>query len=127
MSCGALRLLVSVLAAAAVAGTAMAGAAAPALATAPYWALQSTSAPTNLPPGGEGKVIVTASNLGDAAMEGGTAMITVTDKLPPGLTATSIFGARGSYSQAYRDGFLRGYQEGFQNWQRYFLGGSFHR
>ncbi|HYR75527.1 MAG TPA: hypothetical protein VEM96_06765 [Pyrinomonadaceae bacterium] len=39
----------------------------------------------------------------------------------------SIFGGRGSYSQAYRDGFLRGYQEGFQNWQRYFIGGSFHR
>jgi len=31
-----------------------------------------------------------------------------------------------SYSQAYRDGFLRGYQEGHQNWQRYFIGGHFH-
>jgi len=39
----------------------------------------------------------------------------------------SIFGARDSYQQAYRDGFLRGYQEGFQNWQSYFIGGSFHR
>jgi hypothetical protein len=27
---------------------------------------------------------------------------------------------------AYRDGFLRGYQEGYQNWQRYFQNGSFH-
>ena len=39
----------------------------------------------------------------------------------------SIFGARDSYKLAYRDGFMRGYQEGFQNWQRYFVGGSFHR
>jgi hypothetical protein len=38
----------------------------------------------------------------------------------------SIFGGRASYSQAYRDGFLRGYQEGYQNWQRYFSGGYFH-
>jgi len=39
----------------------------------------------------------------------------------------SVFGFRGSYQSAYRDGFLRGYQEGFQNWQRYFVGGSFRR
>jgi hypothetical protein len=36
------------------------------------------------------------------------------------------FGGRGVYHQAYRDGFLRGYQEGYTNWQRYFSGGSFH-
>jgi hypothetical protein len=36
------------------------------------------------------------------------------------------FGARGVYQQAYRDGFLRGYQEGYANWQRYFSGGRFH-
>jgi len=39
----------------------------------------------------------------------------------------SIFGGRSSYQQAYRDGFLRGYQDGFQDWQRYFSGGYFHR
>ena len=36
------------------------------------------------------------------------------------------FGARGVYQQAYRDGFLRGYQDGFANWRRYFSNGSFH-
>jgi hypothetical protein len=39
---------------------------------------------------------------------------------------SSVFGGRDVYQQAYRDGFLRGYQEGYQNWQRYFRGGSFH-
>jgi hypothetical protein len=38
----------------------------------------------------------------------------------------STFGNRGIYQQAYRDGFLRGYQEGYQNYQNYFSGGSFH-
>ncbi|HYY93411.1 MAG TPA: hypothetical protein VE713_02760, partial [Pyrinomonadaceae bacterium] len=38
----------------------------------------------------------------------------------------SIFGNRGTYQQAYRDGFLRGYEEGYQNWQNYFTGGRFH-
>ena len=39
----------------------------------------------------------------------------------------SIFGSPASYSIAYRDGFLRGYEEGYQNYQNYFLGGRFHR
>jgi hypothetical protein len=39
----------------------------------------------------------------------------------------SIFGSRASYASAYRDGFLRGYEEGFQNYSSYFLGGKFVR
>ncbi|HXI25158.1 MAG TPA: hypothetical protein VNG71_14940 [Pyrinomonadaceae bacterium] len=39
----------------------------------------------------------------------------------------SIFGSPASYSFAYRDGFIRGYEEGFQNWQSYFIGDRFHR
>ena len=39
----------------------------------------------------------------------------------------SIFGHPASYSEAYRDGFLRGYEEGFQNYQRYFVGDQFRR
>jgi len=38
----------------------------------------------------------------------------------------SIFGSEASYSMAYRDGFLRGYQDGYQNYQTYFIGGRFH-
>ncbi|HWX95778.1 MAG TPA: hypothetical protein VNZ01_02915 [Solirubrobacteraceae bacterium] len=90
-------MLVAAVASAGLVGTAMAGPAAPALAAAPYWVLSSTSAPTNLPPGGEGKIIVTASNLGDATMEvSEKTPITLTDKLPPGLTAVSILGTQGS-------------------------------
>ncbi len=39
----------------------------------------------------------------------------------------SIFGSPSSYSLAYRDGFLRGYDEGYQHYETYFSGGSFHR
>jgi hypothetical protein len=92
-------MLLAAVATAGLAGTAMAGVPAPAFAVpAPYWALSSTSAPTNLPPGGEGKIIVTASNLGDAVMEVSKTPITLTDKLPPGVTVISIFGAQGSVS-----------------------------
>ena len=40
---------------------------------------------------------------------------------------TARFGDRDVYKQAYRDGFMRGYEEGYNNWQRYFSGGYFHR
>jgi len=33
--------------------------------------------------------------------------------------------ASGRYQQEYRDAFLRGYAEGFQNYQSYFFGGQF--
>jgi len=39
----------------------------------------------------------------------------------------AIFGASDSYKQAYRDGFLRGYEEGYRDWQRYFINGRFQR
>ena len=39
----------------------------------------------------------------------------------------SIFGSPDSYSLAYRDGFLRGYEEGYQHYEMYFSGGRFHR
>jgi hypothetical protein len=38
----------------------------------------------------------------------------------------SIFGSQATYSMAYRDGFLRGYEEGYSNYQSYFYGGRFH-
>ena len=39
----------------------------------------------------------------------------------------SIFGHPETYSNAYRDGFMRGYEEGFQNWQMHFIGDRFQR
>jgi hypothetical protein len=56
----------------------------------PWWHLGASSRPANLPPGGEGVLAVTASNLGDAAVEGGGDPVMLTDTLPAGLTATSV-------------------------------------
>lgn len=39
----------------------------------------------------------------------------------------SIFGGPGWYKAAYRDGFLRGYEEGYQNYTSYFIDGRFRR
>jgi hypothetical protein len=66
-----------------------------AFAAAPWWRVSSSSAPTILPTGGEGKIVVTAINMGDASIAGGTLPATITDKLPPNLTATSIVGFSG--------------------------------
>jgi hypothetical protein len=48
-----------------------------------YWSLTSSPAPTNLAPGATGKIVVSATNLGDKATEG---TITITDVLPAGLS-----------------------------------------
>jgi hypothetical protein len=54
----------------------------------PFWQLEARPAPTNLPPGGEGLLTVNATNLGDAEVNGGKSIVTITDTLPPGLKAT---------------------------------------
>jgi uncharacterized repeat protein (TIGR01451 family) len=64
---------------------------APALAS-PWWHIRSETVPTNLPPGGQGEFIVAISNLGDAPVEGDKEQVTITDKLPAGLEATTITG-----------------------------------
>jgi hypothetical protein len=59
----------------------------------PHWNLESRPAPTNLQRegegalNGEGVIVVTASNLGDATATGPVEII---DKLPPGIAATSV-------------------------------------
>jgi hypothetical protein len=58
----------------------------------PWWQLRSLSVPSNLPPGGNGTVIVNASNLGDSEVLGASSKVTVRDKLPVGLVATSASG-----------------------------------
>jgi hypothetical protein len=72
---------------AAVSLLALAGAA-PAAAEVPWWQVTSGAAPSNLPPGGEGNINVVATNLGDAEVYGASAPVTITDELPPGLTAS---------------------------------------
>jgi hypothetical protein len=66
--------------------------ASPAVAKAPWWQISSETVPANLPPGGEGQIIIVMSNLGDAPIDGETEPVTTSEKLPPGLTATSIIG-----------------------------------
>ncbi len=63
--------------------------------SAPYWRLESRPAPTNLPleesgTPGEGLIVVTAANIGDAAVNGEKTPITITDTLPAGLVATKV-------------------------------------
>jgi uncharacterized repeat protein (TIGR01451 family) len=63
---------------------------APAGAAAPHWHITAAAAPANLPPGGEGQIVITVSNLGDGVAEATSAPVTVTDRLPAGLAATSV-------------------------------------
>ncbi len=51
----------------------------------PGWELTARTFPTNLPPGHSGTVEIDVVNIGEAASSG---PITVTDTLPPGVTAT---------------------------------------
>ena len=53
------------------------------------WHLHALSMPSNLPPGGSGTIVVSASNLGDAQVRGSKLPVKLTDKLPVGLEATS--------------------------------------
>jgi hypothetical protein len=61
----------------------------------PWWQLDSISAPGNLPPGGNGTLIVRASNLGEAEVDASSARVVLKDRLPAGLVATSASGKTG--------------------------------
>jgi hypothetical protein len=71
--------------------------------TASWWHLESSVTPTNLPPGGEGQIIVMATNLGDKVVSGATSMVTVEDKLPEGLK-TSVSAITGQVIHAHGSG-----------------------
>ncbi|MFI4990937.1 MAG: hypothetical protein ACHQHO_08530 [Solirubrobacterales bacterium] len=53
----------------------------------PWWRLSARPAPTYLPQSGEAKLIVAATNVGDAPTSG---PITITDKLPANIQASAI-------------------------------------
>jgi hypothetical protein len=75
----------------AVFGTMGASASALGATPAPAWSISSTPMPTNFAPGdGSDNISLLVRNSGGAATDGST--ITVTDALPPGLTATGISG-----------------------------------
>jgi len=64
----------------------------------PWWHLSSETAPTNLPPGGEGVLVVRAADLGDATIDGRTTPAIVTTELPRGVVATAVSGTSKSGS-----------------------------
>jgi len=69
----------------------------PALAetSAPWWRVTPTAAPSVLPPGGFGQIVVTAANLGDGEANGSSSPITLTETLPAGVVAVGISGGVG--------------------------------
>ena len=58
-------------------------------ATAPWWHLEANVTPTDLTQGGEGHIVVTATNIGDDAVNATTDTVTIADKLPAGLKASA--------------------------------------
>ena len=63
----------------------------------PFWHIRSEAAPTTVPPGGEGSLVVQLTNLGDAPIEGAAAPVAIADSLPPGLVATEITGGAANH------------------------------
>jgi hypothetical protein len=87
--------------------------AAPALASSPVLTVNTVSLPTNLPPGGEGELLLRISNLGDVPANGATSPIAIAEKLPAGLVATAISGAECELSTLHCEsrGILQPYEE----------------
>ena len=63
----------------------------------PWWHVVANAAPTALPLGGTGKIVVSASNLGDGDANGSAVPITVSDKLPAGMVAVGIASQAGVF------------------------------
>ncbi len=65
-----------------------------ALASEPWWGMSVNVRPAYIAPGGEGQVVVTAENYGDAEADGALHPISISDRLPEGLVATGIVAAK---------------------------------
>jgi hypothetical protein len=68
-----------------------------------WWHLTAGSQPTNIAPGGEGTIVVTATNFGDQEVSGASSPLTITDRLPAGLEATAIHGWPLQLGYAYEE------------------------
>jgi hypothetical protein len=68
-----------------------------AVAASPWWHITTVPAPASKA-GGEGKMLVEVSNLGDAMANGAEEPMTVVDQLPAGVTATHVYGEGGGGS-----------------------------
>jgi hypothetical protein len=60
----------------------------------PWWHLTSNSRPSYLASEGEGTVIATVENSGDAQVNGAKSQVKITDTLPAGLKAVAIVGGK---------------------------------
>lgn len=82
----------------AAAGPAPARAAAPCTGCRPWWRINESTLPHNLPPGGEGQIAVIAEDRGDAGLD---SEVVLSDKLPAGLEAKSASLGGGILSIAF--------------------------
>jgi hypothetical protein len=65
-----------------------------AVAAMPWWHVNTVSAPASRP-GGESRLVLEVTNLGDAFANGFEHPITITDALPAGVTPTHVYGEGG--------------------------------
>ncbi len=65
----------------------------PAEAAAGWWRVAARAAPSSLPPGGTATIIVSASNVGNGAIDATGMPVRITDALPPALEAIAVEGA----------------------------------
>lgn len=77
--------------AAAVSMTLLAGNASAAVS---WWHVNTVSAPASVP-GGEDRLVLEVTNLGDAPVDGFTNPVTIVDQLPAGVTPTHVYGDGG--------------------------------
>ena len=70
------------------------GGAREAAAAMPWWHLNTVSAPASAP-GGESTLLVEASDLGDAYVNGSEHPVRLVEKLPAGVSATTVYGEGG--------------------------------
>ncbi len=73
-----------------------------AVAAEPWWHVNTVSAPASTP-SGEDRIVVEASDVGDAMVNGLEHPVTVEDRLPAGVTATAIYGEGGGNELARGD------------------------
>jgi hypothetical protein len=60
--------------------------------TGAWWRLSARAAPSSLPPGGKAIIVISATNIGDGAVNAATTPVTIKDTLPANLEATRITG-----------------------------------
>ncbi len=65
-----------------------------AVAAEPWWHVNTISAPASHP-GGEGRLVLEVSNLGDAPVDGFQSPVTIVDHLPTGVIPTHVYGEGG--------------------------------